>query len=595
VTLVRWGAATDTGRVRPTNQDRLLASGTLFAVADGMGGHAGGEVAAQVAVESLQAAFGRLPSADGLRSAMAEANEAIWRQGQEQPALRGMGTTLTAAGLVSGPDGDVVVLANVGDSRAYVYSSGQAVQVTTDHSLAEEKVRHGELTEAEAAVHPHRHILTRALGVGSAVEADLWELHLRTGDRLVLCSDGLSNEVGLADMGRILSEVDDPQEAASRLVAEAIDHGGSDNVTVVVVDVVVGEEGPASAVVPLGLAGAGAAALLATSSPVAPPQVAPAPAPAYPGPPTEPAEPTGFLPSTAPPAGGSGAGPGGADPPGGPGGDLTGVMGAVGAAAVVADPGVTGVLTLPPEAGPGVTGVLPAATAPVAAFTDDYFSAGAGPVMVEPGPTPPGPGRESRRKRRRREGIPRALTLRVVLFTFLVAAVVVGGYLFLRWYATDSWYVTVDGPQLVIYQGRPGGLLWFHPKLVQRTAVTTAQVLPIHLDALRADVVEPSLTAARQYVTQLQDEYQSQQALANGGAPGGQGPNGTLPTLPPPTAPVTTTPPGSSTTAAPGATTTTGPRPTTVVTTTPTTAPPTTVATTTPTTAPPTTTTTAAG
>ena len=107
-----------------------------------------------------------------------------------------MGTTLTAIALVGGGDGkDVLALANVGDSRAYVFSGGQMVQVTADHSLAEERMRHGEMTEAEAAVHPQRHILTRALGVSSDVETDMWELQLHSGDRVLLCSDGLSNEV----------------------------------------------------------------------------------------------------------------------------------------------------------------------------------------------------------------------------------------------------------------------------------------------------------------------------------------------------------------------------------------------------------------
>ena len=137
----------------------------------------------------------------------------------------------------------MLALANVGDSRAYLFSGGDITQVTDDHSLAEERMRQGEMTEEEAAVHPQRHILTRALGVSSQVDADMWELELRTGDRLLLCSDGLSNEVGSNEIAAILGEIDDPAEAAQRLVDAANGHGGADNITVVVVDVQVGEEG----------------------------------------------------------------------------------------------------------------------------------------------------------------------------------------------------------------------------------------------------------------------------------------------------------------------------------------------------------------
>ena len=123
MTVLRSGSATDVGRVRNANQDMPLEDENLFAVADGMGGHAGGEVAARVAVDTLRSAFARQPSIEGLREAVAEANSAVWRASQVQSDLRGMGTTLTAAALVAGSDGrDFVALANVGDSRAYVYS-----------------------------------------------------------------------------------------------------------------------------------------------------------------------------------------------------------------------------------------------------------------------------------------------------------------------------------------------------------------------------------------------------------------------------------------------------------------------------------------
>ena len=254
MTVLRSGSATDVGRVRTVNQDMVLEQANLYAVADGMGGHVGGEVAARVAVETLGHVFERTPTVDGLREAFSEANAAVWQESQSNEDLRGMGTTLTAMGLVGGPEGrDVLALANVGDSRAYVYTDGELLQVTDDHSLAEERMRHGEMTEAEAAVHPQRHILTRVLGVFSEVEADMWELELHAGDRVLLCSDGLSNEVDTDEIAGVLDSVDDPREAAHRLVEVANQHGGSDNVTVVIVDVQVGEaeSGGAARVRPL--------------------------------------------------------------------------------------------------------------------------------------------------------------------------------------------------------------------------------------------------------------------------------------------------------------------------------------------------------
>ncbi len=247
MTVLRSGSATDVGRVRTVNQDMPLERPNLYAVADGMGGHVGGEVAARVAVETLDQAFERTPTVDGLREAFSEANSAVWHESQSNLDLRGMGTTLTAMALVGGTDGrDVLALANVGDSRAYVFSEGEVLQVTDDHSLAEERMRQGEMTEEEAAVHPQRHILTRALGVSSEVETDMWELELRTGDRRAALLRRAVQRGGHRRDGRHPGAVDDPEEAAHRLVDVANEHGGADNITVVVVDVQVGEEGNGS-------------------------------------------------------------------------------------------------------------------------------------------------------------------------------------------------------------------------------------------------------------------------------------------------------------------------------------------------------------
>ncbi|MBV8462841.1 MAG: Stp1/IreP family PP2C-type Ser/Thr phosphatase, partial [Acidimicrobiales bacterium] len=241
MTLLRSGSATDTGLVRSVNQDLAVEFPNLYAVADGMGGHAGGEVAARLAVDTLSASFGRQPTGAGLSEAVVEANEVVWEHSLEHPELRGMGTTLAAVALVNEDGHDLLALVNVGDSRVYRFHEGELSQITTDHSLAEEMVKSGELTSEEAAVHPHRHILTRALGVSADVTVDVWRIQPARGDRFLLCSDGLTNELEESEIGQVLGSVSDPREASDVLVRAARTHGGSDNITVVVVDVVVGE------------------------------------------------------------------------------------------------------------------------------------------------------------------------------------------------------------------------------------------------------------------------------------------------------------------------------------------------------------------
>ena len=194
----------------------------------------------------------------------------MWERGHADVDLRGMGTTMIAAALVATDDGDRLVLANVGDSRAYRLHGDELVQLTTDHSVAEELVARGELSEEEAAVHPHRHILTRALGVQPDVAVDVWQLVPEEGDRFLLCSDGLTNEVPAEEITDVLSATRDPQEAAETLVRMANEAGGNDNATVVVLDVMVGEPLRPSR----DGAGAGESAAAATAAPpVGPVQV----------------------------------------------------------------------------------------------------------------------------------------------------------------------------------------------------------------------------------------------------------------------------------------------------------------------------------
>ena len=532
MTVLRSGSATDVGRVRRVNQDLPLEAPNLFAVADGMGGHVGGEVAARVAVDALSQVFSREPTKAGLEDAFSKANRAVWQESQDHSELRGMGTTLTAMALVGDIDGrDTVALANVGDSRAYLYSEGNLVQITADHSLAEERMRHGEMTEEEAAVHPQRHILTRALGISSEVETDMWELQLRPGDRVLLCSDGLSNELSNQQMADVLATVPDPGEAARRLVEVANEHGGSDNITVIVVDVLVGEATiDESVITPIG-ARAGSPLVVAPESAAG-------------------GTTTASIVAVAPGAAGAAAG-------------LTPQQPAF-------DGGRTGTGQLLLDD----TQAVPVARATVRS------------TVRSPPAVAAAPPDESRGARRRRLGIPRRITVRVVLFVLLVAAIPTAAFYAIRWYAYDNWFVAIQKGEIVIKQGHQAGVLWFHPRVVDKTKVTTSEILPTGAAQIKAGVQEPSLSAATRYVANLHEEYVNSVAAKN--ASKGVNLGSATTTLPggfPPTVN------GPATTVAPAATTTTTAATTTTVapavasTTTPSTAATTTTTTTTTTTA----------
>lgn len=249
--VLRAGAATHVGRMRTINQDAhvLLPDRDLFIVADGMGGHQGGEVASRLAIETLEVAY-QEPTADALIEAILVANHRIRNEGDADPNLRGMGTTVVVLALVpeepgeglptdlEGDQPEHLLIANVGDSRAYLFRDGGLVQLTEDHSVVADLVREGRITAEEAEVHPQRNIVTRVLGVYDTIDVDLWPVDSVAGDRVLLCSDGLFNEVGADQIGSVLRRLDDPTEAADELVRLANDGGGRDNITVVVVDVV---------------------------------------------------------------------------------------------------------------------------------------------------------------------------------------------------------------------------------------------------------------------------------------------------------------------------------------------------------------------
>ena len=231
MTKFRTVSRTDIGRVRENNEDAVAVTDRLVAVADGMGGHPGGEVASAVAIALTQAAFtGR--SLDELEAAVRAANRAIWDRANAE--LEGMGTTICAAGLTE--DG-LVSIVNVGDSRAYMFHDGSLVQLTDDHSVTAEAVRRGEISEQQAVDHPHRSVLTRALGVAPNVQLDSAAHPAVHGDRVLLCTDGLFNEVPDDDIASLLSTTSDIQATADALIELALSRGGRDNVSVVVAEI----------------------------------------------------------------------------------------------------------------------------------------------------------------------------------------------------------------------------------------------------------------------------------------------------------------------------------------------------------------------
>jgi PPM family protein phosphatase len=233
MTLFRTAGRTDIGRVRENNEDAIIESDRLVLVADGLGGHPGGEVASSAAADLVDAVF-RGTSLDELETAVRAANWAIRDRAGADEGLDGMATTVCAAGLIGDKD---LGLVNVGDSRAYLWRDGGLRQLTRDHSVTAELVERGELARENAQRHPHHGILTRALGVGPHVEIDRSALRVLSGDRLILCTDGLFNEVSSEEIVSLLESNKDAKTTVDQLVDQALDRGGKDNVSVIVADI----------------------------------------------------------------------------------------------------------------------------------------------------------------------------------------------------------------------------------------------------------------------------------------------------------------------------------------------------------------------
>jgi serine/threonine protein phosphatase PrpC len=416
------GGATDQGQVRDSNEDGYVVDRRLqlFAIADGMGGHRAGEVASATALEALRAS---VASGTGLGDAIASANAAVFGKATDDESLSGMGTTLTALM----PDRDGVLIGHVGDSRAYLLRDGELRQLTTDHSLVQEFIREGRLTEEQAAVHPQRSIITRALGVEPDVEVDVYPVRLHAGDRILLCSDGLSTMLRSDDIAGLLRRESDPTRAANLLVDAANAAGGEDNITTVVVDV---EDDGAD---PFAPAPASVSPSVTTTTPEALAGTDAA-APALPAR-GDVDDATTAIPVTDLPDGGKS-------------------MGAATAAGTAAPDATRAQPAVPAEAPTSAPEKQPGAALPEGATAAQALAA-----------------RERAERKKERHPVRSAGRFaRFVVPILLILGLAVG---VTAWYARRTYYVDFDRDGTVtIYQGRPGGLLLWDPTVSRHTKVT---------------------------------------------------------------------------------------------------------------------------
>ena len=230
---ISFGSRTDIGYVRDHNEDSLIIIPPLFAVADGMGGHEAGEIASEITVNTLAELAPSHLDAEGLTAAVEATNYNVMKAPRQGIGRDGMGTTLTAAML----EGERLLIAQVGDSRAYLLHKGHLQQITRDHSLMADLIEAGQITPEEARVHPNRSVITRAIGSDIHMRPDIYELNVDAGDRILLCSDGLSSMISNNAIESIMRRQSDAQHCADELVTAALENGGADNVTVVVADV----------------------------------------------------------------------------------------------------------------------------------------------------------------------------------------------------------------------------------------------------------------------------------------------------------------------------------------------------------------------
>ena len=229
---IHYAWRTDVGRIRKNNQDSVILGNRLFGVADGMGGHNGGEIASAGLRDGLlRETEGKEPSAELLEEAVKKVNYEIWEQQEKDASLTGMGTTLT----VLWPTAEEMIIGQVGDSRAYLIRDNQMKQVTSDHSMVADMVRRGVLTEEQAACHPMRNYITRAVGTDDTIEVDILSIPRMNGDRWIVCSDGLYGQISKQELEET-AKTAELEEAAGKLLVLALEHGGKDNISFIILD-----------------------------------------------------------------------------------------------------------------------------------------------------------------------------------------------------------------------------------------------------------------------------------------------------------------------------------------------------------------------
>lgn len=234
---LRWASRTDVGKVRMINEDSTLAVPGMFVVADGMGGHAAGDIASSLTIESFRAASESMPMPiTQLSIVLSAANESVITYARDNDR-DGMGTTVVGAAVVDNGGDPAIVVFHVGDSRCYLVGTDRLVRLTKDHSLVQEMVDHGEITEDEAAYHPHRNVVTRAVGIDAVVTADFLVLPEAGQQRFLLCSDGVSGELDDVELHRLLAQNPDPAIAVSAIIDAVLSGRARDNASAIVIDI----------------------------------------------------------------------------------------------------------------------------------------------------------------------------------------------------------------------------------------------------------------------------------------------------------------------------------------------------------------------
>jgi PPM family protein phosphatase len=495
---LRYAVRSDVGLLREGNEDSAYAGPCLLAIADGMGGHAAGEVASAVAISAL-AALDHEPAGDlldPLAEAVAEANITLHEMSVADPSVEGMGTTLTAMLW----QGSHVALCHIGDSRAYMLRDGELFQITRDHTLVQSLVDEGRLTPQAAASHPQRSLLLRALDGRTEADPDLSIREARFGDRYLLCSDGLSDVVTDQTLHKTLQTVTDPDDAVMQLIELAIRSGGPDNITCIVADVVDTDTGP----VPPSRAPVVVGA--ASNTDGRPPLRTDSPASrAHQLTQVHSHTVIGTRPGAPVPAGSPGPGqgstiPGSTLPPAGD-GAAAAAAAAAGGAVTVPRATIPG-RTLPPGGGPGQA-PGGAHRAPDSGPPTRDFPAANGPVLADEEPV------ETRYPRRRWP---------VVSFLLVLLLLLISGGGFLGWrYIQGQYYVGTDGHQVVIFRGINEKIIGISLSSVyRRTGIPLTHVVANDRQQVVDASIPPSnLTKAESVVTGIRHDYTCQQANAD--------------------------------------------------------------------------------